>query len=58
MNPYEAFPSVTAGSAATGDRAVGVALWPSVLIYRLILGFERLALSLRARRWSEPGWPS
>lgn len=52
MNPYEAFPSVTAGAAATGGKAAAVELWPSVLLYRLILGFERLALSLRARRWS------
>lgn len=58
MNPYEAFPSVTAGAGATGGKAAAVELWPSVLIYRLILAFERLALSLRARRWTEPGWPS
>ena len=58
MNPYEAFPSVTAGSDPRGGKAAAAELWPSVLIYRLILGFERLALSLRARRWSEPGWPS
>ena len=58
MNPYEAFPSVTAGSGTAGGKAAAVGLWPSVLIYRLIQAFERLALSLRARRWSEPGWPS
>ncbi len=58
MNPYEAFPTVTAGSGRTDGKAATAELWPSVLIYRLILAFEHLALSLRARRWSEPDRPS
>ena len=51
MNPYEAFPRILARPGEP-SAAGTLEVWPGVLLYRLIVGFERMALSLRARRWS------